>query len=290
MKVIFLFFFFTASAVAGPYAPEVGAVGTTAIAKDDAAFVAWATVVEDYSVGAEVDAVWQDTSEALGQAEGLFDSVVVLGRGGSITLGFERAIVDGAGADFAVFENAISDFFLELAFVEVSEDGVNYVRFANDSQTAGPVSSFGFVDPTDVTGLAGKYRLGYGVPFDLAEVGLASARFVRLVDVVGGTNTDTSGDVIYDPYPTMVSAGFDLDGVGVIHQAAPPIEILSAEVTGGQFVVEWASEVGEEYVVREWNEVTEEWDEVETVTATGFTGQVSLAVAGFAKRLVRVER
>ncbi len=43
---------------------------------------------------------------------------------------------------------------------------------------------------------------------------------VRLIDIVGdGSQTDTSGDLIYDPFPTIGSAGLDIDAVGVIHQA-----------------------------------------------------------------------
>lgn len=37
-----------------------------------------------------------------------------------------------------------------------------------------------------------------------------------------GTYFDTSGDVIYDPYPTPGSAGFDLDAAGVINAVPIP--------------------------------------------------------------------
>ena len=46
---------------------------------------------------------------------------------------------------------------------------------------------------------------------------------VRIVDVVGdGFSLDSSGGVIYDPYPTSGSAGFDLDAVGVSNGAPYP--------------------------------------------------------------------
>ena len=49
---------------------------------------------------------------------------------------------------------------------------------------------------------------------------------VRLVDIVGdGTYQDSSGDVIYDPFPTAESAGFDLDAIGVIHQGNVPVPV-----------------------------------------------------------------
>jgi len=42
--------------------------------------------------------------------------------------------------------------------------------------------------------------------------------WVRIVDIVGdGSYFDTSGDIIYDPYPTTGSAGFDLDAIGVLN-------------------------------------------------------------------------
>ena len=56
-------------------------------------------------------------------------TVVSLGDGGSITLTFAHPLSDGTGPDLAVFENAFNDTFLELAFVEVSSDGANFVRF-----------------------------------------------------------------------------------------------------------------------------------------------------------------
>jgi hypothetical protein len=112
---------------------------------------------------------------------------------------------------------------LELAYVEVSSDGNSFFRFDNDSLTPDPVAAFGAVDPTNVDGFAGKHKRGYGTPFDLKDVGLNHATHVRLVDIVGdGTHLDTSGDVIYDPYPTIGSAGFDMDAIGVSNGAVYP--------------------------------------------------------------------
>ena len=212
------------SAYAGPYAPAAGQPGSTAIFKDDASFTAWATGWQDYDVGAEVDAKWQTPDKALGKAEGTSFDIVSLGRGGAITLTFARPIVDGSGYDFAVFENAFSDNSLELGYVEVSADGASWHRFANDSLTSSPVGGYGTLDPTDITGFAGKYRQGYGTPFDLADLGLSSVSYVKILDIVGdGSYLDSSGDVIYDPYPTYGSAGFDLDAVGVINQSPVPL-------------------------------------------------------------------
>ncbi len=221
------------TAFAGPYAPPAGQSGSTAIYKDDAAFVAWADDYQDYIFGTNVDAIWRTPENALGKAQGVVGSgdgavhnIVSLGDFGEITLTFSRPIADGDGADFAVFENSLNDMFLELAWVEVSSDGVNFFRFSNDSLTAGAVGAYGVVDATDINGLAGKYRQSYGTPFDLAELegieglNIHGILYVRIVDVVGdGTCLDSSGDPIYDPYPTWGSGGFDLDAVGVINQA-----------------------------------------------------------------------
>ena len=217
-------------AAAGPYAPGAGQPGSTAIAKDNPLLVAWATGWRDYLVGAGCDPSWQTPEKALGPALGTSTDIVCLGNGGRITLTFDLYIVDGPGWDFAVFENGFSDTFLELGFVEVSSNGTDFFRFPNASLTPSPVGAFGAVDPTNIDNLAGKYRAGFGTPFDLAQLAGVSPLldvnaigFVRIVDIVGdGSATDSAGRPIYDPHPTSGSGGFDLEAVGVIHTAAVP--------------------------------------------------------------------
>jgi hypothetical protein len=177
---------------AGSYAPAAEQAGSTAIHMDDTLFEGWATGWENYLVGTNVDAGWQTPEKALGQAVGSSYDIVSLGRGGEITLTFNTPITDGTGWDFAVFENSFNDTFLELGYVEVSSNGTDFFRLDNDSQTASPVGGFGAVDPTDIDGLAGKYRQGYGTPFDLAElVGLDplldvnNIAYVKIIDIVG---------------------------------------------------------------------------------------------------------
>ncbi|MBK1832462.1 PEP-CTERM sorting domain-containing protein [Roseibacillus ishigakijimensis] len=267
-------------ALAGPYEPPATREGSTALSASDMRFVAWASEVVSYQVGAEVSASFQTPENALGPVGG-YSSIVTLGRGGSIVLGFAQPIGDGEGPDFAVFENSFSDTFLELAYVEVSVDGVHFMRFASDSLTAAPVPAFGSVDATNITGLAGKYRAGYGTPFDLAELGLAQVSFVRLVDVVGdGLSLDSSEDPIYDPYPTTGSAGFDLDGVGVLQVAGEValLEILAAEVEEEEFVISWRSQAGTTYAIMKRDAISGDWSEVAEVTATGeeTQGRVSM--------------
>lgn len=219
---------------AGPYRPPAGIEGSHAIHMEDEAFLDWADDIAEYQVGENVDSTWQTPEKALGPAEGTSFEVVSLGAGGTITLTFDPPISNGDGWDFAVFENGFEDTFLELAYVEISSDGIVFVRFDSASLTPDPVPSFGTLDPTNIDGLAGKYRQSYGTPFDLEElsghaevlqgdVDLSAITHVRLVDVVGdGTYLDSSGRAIYDLYPTYGSAGFDLDAVGVSNGAPYP--------------------------------------------------------------------
>ena len=266
LQLLFVCFFASGMLLAGsfsfpavhPFPAKVGELSSTALSKDSELIVGWATGVEDYSPGTNVDAAWQDTSEGLGAAEGSTHDIVCLGRGGSITLTFEHPIVNGEGDDFAVFENSFSDTFLELAWVEVSSDGVHFVRFPNYSYLTQPVGGFGNLNTSDIYGFAGKYRRGYGTPFDLSElqeayeavlndstvfaddygdalkavfdsnnIDLNDIRYVRLVDVVGDGNQSSAlrvpnyeqaGYPVFDPYPTSGSAGFDLDAVAVLNE------------------------------------------------------------------------
>lgn len=222
------------------YAPAAGQPGSTAIHKDSSSIVAWATggtLVRGYQ---QIDDISLGLAEhgtidfAFGPANGVTTSVVSLGDGGQITLTFARPIVNNEGPDFAVFENGLNDNFLELAFVEVSSDGEHFVRFPNYSETPTDVqvNSFGSIDPRNIHNLAGKYRVGYGTPFDLEDlvdstnINLNNITHVRIIDVVGTididyASRDSEGRIINDPFPTpFPSSGFDLNGVGVIHQGA----------------------------------------------------------------------
>lgn len=216
------------TAAAGPYAPAAGKVGSTAVSKSDTSLAAWATSYSNYLPGGGVDAEFRTPEKALGPAVGDSFDVVSLGNGGSITLSFAGTLYNGPGWDFAVFENGFNDTFLELAFVEVSSDGSNFFRFPTVSFTPSPVGAFGNLDPTNIEGFAGKYRQGFGTPFDLdvfknaPGIDVNRVSHVRLVDVIGnGTEFDSfpaaygGPHPIYDPYPTSGSAGFDLDAVGV---------------------------------------------------------------------------
>lgn len=148
--------------------------------------------------------------------------VLSLGKGGSIELAFGQAIEDVDGPDLVVFENAFypggdaTAVFAEVGAVSVSEDGETWLEFPCDAEGDGTGRFAGCagwsptleydaeaVVPLDpaVTG---------GDAFDLADLGLSRARFVRIVD---RSNAGASP-----------SAGFDLDAVGVV-ALAPVVEV-----------------------------------------------------------------
>ena len=234
----------TAPLHAGPFPPAAGQPGSTAIADSSPAIVAWASGYSNYLPGGNVDAQFQTPALAVGPAGnsdggnlGFNFDIVSLGDGGSITLQFSPPIRDDAGFDFAVFENSFSDNFLELAWVEVSSDGSNFTRFEGFSLTASPVGSFGNIDPTDIHQLAGKYRGGFGTPFDLsllagtAGLDINAISHVRIVDIKGdGSQTDNvdppaGPNPIYDPDPTTSSGGFDLDAIAALYVVEPVINV-----------------------------------------------------------------
>jgi hypothetical protein len=159
------------------------------------------------------------------------NGVISLGDGGSVVLGFPQPIINGPGFDFAVFENAFNDSFLELAHVEVSQDGQRYFRFPSlsYSQTGEQTQPFGTTYPDSIHNLAGRFRMPYGTPFDLNDFKdtpdfPTTINYVKIIDVVGSIDSrwgskDSRGNLINDPWPTNFgSSGFDLDAVGVINQ------------------------------------------------------------------------
>lgn len=220
--------------VQGQYAPPAGQAGSTAIAVDSSVFVAWAQHCEiargymDITQPGQGVAGYGTLENALGVAD---NYVVSLGDGGEAVYSLTSPLYDGAGADFAVFENAFNDTFLELAFVAVSSDGLNYVTFPAISLTQDSVQTgtFGSLDATKIYNLAGKFRVFYGTPFDLAElidsiaIDIQHITHIRITDVVGTLDAaygsfDSQGHLINDPWPTAFeSGGFDLDAVGLIH-------------------------------------------------------------------------
>lgn len=138
-------------------------------------------------------------------------SVVSLGNGGFVVVEFGgNTILDGPGVDFTVFENPFGSF-RELATVAVSEDGVTWHEFpctagrgATDfGHCAGvtPVRSRpgNGVDPLDP-------NVSGGDSYDLKDIGVARARYVRITD-----RPDLDG----------ADGVFDLDAVAIVNAECP---------------------------------------------------------------------
>ena len=217
------------------FAPVVGVIGTTAMSKDSSAFIAWANQCQvtrgyqDVSTPTLGLVTVGTTTDATGKAG--VNGVLSLGDGGYAILQFASPIKDSTGYDFAVFENSFNSTFLELAFVEISSDGVNYFRFSatSNSDTITQTWSAGSTDATLINNLAGKYQSGFGTPFDINEItdnvlfDKKHITHIKIIDVVGSIQNqyctrDINNHKINDPWPTPYpSSGFDLDAVGVIY-------------------------------------------------------------------------
>ncbi|MDR1146102.1 MAG: PEP-CTERM sorting domain-containing protein [Verrucomicrobiales bacterium] len=195
-------------------------------------FVGWATGVEAYSP-INVGSSWLNSSLALGPATADVGHIACLGdmkldqiavylenpltstyQPGSITLSFDYAITNGSGADFAVFENGFASLydipatggvaggmFSELAYVEVSTDGIIFARFPSiylntaenlnitfapspkydnwgdiipgtDNLPPEPTNyNYGSQDPAYIYNIAGKHGNSVGAGYDNASWG-----------------------------------------------------------------------------------------------------------------------
>ena len=151
-----------------------------------------------------------------GLLEGSLD-VLTLGGGGEITFGFGgNAIVDGPGPDFILFENPFEIggdpdvLWAEPGVVSVSDDAETWVTFPCHSEGFPYTGCAGWrpvisnpsngISPFDVAAAGGD-------AFDLHDVGVTSARYVRIRDVLfrGGAPTE----------------GFDLDAAVILHGETP---------------------------------------------------------------------
>lgn len=173
--------------------------------------------------------------------------VLSLGKNGDITLVFlDEIMVDGPGSDLAVFENPFfiggnsNNIYLEVAFVEISTEGSLFIPYPFEfDSTIHPVGN-----PARYKGLAGVWPVNSneGIPdprnsdssggdfFDLSEVRLENARFVRIID---------AGDSIYDGGWDKGAAGFDLDAIVAIHwtDAANPFMVTDAKAISDTEIV-----------------------------------------------------
>ena len=204
---------------AGGAMVEAGAAG----ASFEATTSVYASGVESFSPGAsagynqdKMPGIVLGPPVGLGNGAGSLD-VVSLGAAGEIVLAFDDfGIVDGPGPDLVVFENAFwpggdaSAVFAELGEVSVSEDGETWETFPCDSEGDGDGNFPGCAGVTPTLEYDAEELIPIdpaqsgGDAFDLADVGLKRARFVKIRDL------ETLP-------PGGISSGFDLDAVGLIH-------------------------------------------------------------------------
>ena len=145
--------------------------------------------------------------------------VVSLGNAGEIIVSFEpNAIVDGPGVDLLVFENAFdiagdpTHPYAEPGEVSVSDDGVSWKTFPCTA-TAYPYGACAGWHPVYSNATNGispvDPSVAGGDPFDLADVGLARAKFVRV--------RDKANETCGTPPNRSTSNGFDLDAMAIVH-------------------------------------------------------------------------
>ena len=142
---------------------------------------------------------------------------LTLGGGGEIAFGFGgNAIVDGPGPDFILFENPWfiggdpTDIWAEPGVVSVSDDAETWVDFPCQN-AAYPYTGCGGWHPVLSNPDNGISPLDPAVAggdaFDLADIGVTHARYVRIRDVSfrGGAPTE----------------GFDLDAAVIVNAETP---------------------------------------------------------------------
>lgn len=171
--------------------------------------------------------------------------VFSLGLLGEIVLEFsDNVIVDGPDVDFTVFENPffstglfeiVDGLFSEAGTVSVSQDGISWFSFACDDDVSDhpyypgcsgvyPTLANGETDerhpsvPTfapPVASFIGQLKPNVVVPdgsggdsYDLADVGLGWARYVRI----------QAADHVVGPFGAD-NAGFDLDAIAAVNSA-----------------------------------------------------------------------
>jgi hypothetical protein len=181
-----------------------------------------------------------------GAAAGSTD-VHSLGIGGFLELGFDVVVRDGPGADLLIAENAFFAAaagwsFAEVAFVEVSSNGVDFARLP--SAYLGPAvepGPFGTLVVGSYENMAGSTPVYAGSaahsnadPLDVVEAGgdaidlgdlvddplvragrvaLAAITRVRLVDMRSGVDRDARGVVVRD----AGAGSADIDAVTALH-------------------------------------------------------------------------
>lgn len=183
--------------------------------------------------------------------------VVSLGRGGWIVLEFDPVIEDRPGPDFTVFENA---FFYgnglvydEWLTVEVSTDGTNWTAFPYDTVYGAGMA--GRIPTAALPASRMDPMASGGDAFDLQDLGLTTARYVRLTDATRWQPADRLGAeldavlalhqqgvmAVKAPSPHCTAA---LVGQQLQVQASTPLASLALADLQGRILADWPGGVG----------------------------------------------
>ena len=141
-----------------------------------------------------------DAPRGAGENAGSLD-VLSLGEGGSIVFSFRDIdIIDGEGFDLIIFENPFVGWS-EPAIASASMDGETWQEWPCNTETyEGCVGVAPVLSHPDNCIDARDADLAGGDPLDLADIGMASARYIRIQDAA-----------VTGP------GGFDLDAAAAIH-------------------------------------------------------------------------
>lgn len=219
----------TSEAGAGGVEDAAGAAGVTGVAPTftcDGEGARFVTDVVDFAFGDGQDHGQDEFPQPIfgaplggGCCKGSLD-VTSLGEGGFVVVEFENNVIaDGEGPDFIVFENPFvpqgadeSAVFAEVGSVSVSQDGVDWLDFpcTADEYPFGDCAGWHAVlanaDENELSAL--DPEVAGGDAFDLSDVGLEWARYVRIED-----RADIEGTFDLDAV-AIVNAGCDHTGDG----------------------------------------------------------------------------
>mgnify|MGYP006924592922 CR=1 FL=1 len=129
----------TPAALAGPYSDPTDTAHPLdpAVADDDARFTEWADAIDPARTAFAPRGSTAISTTGFNNLGDLTAEEIAAGVApGTLTVTFPTGVRNGAGADFAVFEDGFvfpsaPDLFAELAYVEVSTNGTDFARFAN---------------------------------------------------------------------------------------------------------------------------------------------------------------
>ena len=176
-------------------------------------------------------------------------NIVSLGLGGEIIVGIKDGyIIDKEGPDFIIFENVFSNYqetkiFVEPAIVSVSKDGVNFVEFPYNTETLEGLAGINWTNGNEN---CFDYKVSGGDAFDLSDIGMDSIRYIKIKDTALLASKLPTNHIYYSP-AGIITNGFDLDAVVLLHTSLPPnrteSDILTISNVNGNYQLNYKKDV-----------------------------------------------